>query len=57
MSTALLIVILVVLFAGGGYWSHRSYGTTGLGGMLGLVLALALILWLLGALGSASMRV
>src|ERR1700733_9523486 len=39
MSLLLLIIVLVLLFGGGGgYYAHRSYGGTGLGGGLGLVL-------------------
>lgn len=53
MSTVLIIVLLILLLGGGGYYGHRSYGTAGLGGVLGLVLVIVLILWLLGALGGA----
>ena len=57
MSTVLIIVLLVLLLGGGGYYGHRSYGTAGLGGALGLVLTIVLILWLLGAIGGAPVRV
>jgi uncharacterized membrane protein len=58
MSTTLIIVLLLVLLlGGGGYYGHRSYGTAGLGGVLGLVLTIAIVLWLLGALGGAPVRV
>ena len=56
MSTVLIIVLLIVLL-GGGYYGHRSYGGAGLGGILGLVLAIVVVLWLLGALGGAPVRV
>jgi hypothetical protein len=35
---------------GGGYYGHRSYGTAGLGGVLGLVLVVLLVVWLVGGL-------
>lgn len=57
MSTVLIIVLLIVLLGGGGYYGHRSYGTAGLGGVLGLVLTIAVVLWLLGALGGVPVRV
>jgi hypothetical protein len=48
MSILLIIIVLVVLFGGGGgYYAHRSYGGTGLGGVLGLVLIVVLVIWLL----------
>lgn len=53
MSTVLIIVLLILLLGGGGYYGHRSYGSAGLGGVLGLVLVIVLILWLLGAIGGA----
>ncbi|WP_082767393.1 DUF3309 family protein [Bosea sp. PAMC 26642] len=56
MSTILIIVLLIVLF-GGGYYGHRSYGTAGLGGALGLVLTIVVVLWLLGVLGGVPVRV
>ena len=52
MSTILIIVVLVLLFGGGGgYYAHRSYGGTGLGGVLGVVVLVLLALWLFGGLG------
>lgn len=57
MSTLVIIILLILLLGGGGYYGHRSYGTAGLGGVLGLALAIVLILWLLGALGGAPVRV
>ncbi|MFN3671175.1 MAG: DUF3309 family protein [Bosea sp. (in: a-proteobacteria)] len=57
MSTTLIIILLVVLLFGGGYYGHRSYGTAGLGGALGLVLTIVIVLWLLGALGGVPVRV
>jgi hypothetical protein len=57
MSTLLIIVLLIVLLGGGGYFGHRSYGTAGLGGVLGLVLTIVVVLWLLGAIGGAPVRV
>lgn len=57
MSTLLIVVLLVILLGGGGYYGHRSYGNAGLGGVIGLVLTVAVILWLLGALGGAPVRV
>lgn len=57
MSTLLIVVLLVILLGGGGYYGHRSYGNAGLGGVIGLVLTVAVILWLLGALGGTPVRV
>ncbi|MEN5083305.1 DUF3309 family protein [Bosea sp. TWI1241] len=57
MSTVLIIVLLIVLLGGGGYYGHRTYGGAGLGGVLGLVLTIVVVLWLLGALGGAPVRV
>ena len=45
MSTILIIVLLILLLGGGGY-----YGRAGLGGVLGLVLTIAVVVWLVGAL-------
>lgn len=56
MSTTLIIILLVILLFGGGFYGHRSYGTAGLGGALGLVLAIVIVLWLLGALGGVPVR-
>ena len=47
MGTILLIVLLLLLFGGGGgYYAHSLYGGAGLGGVLGLVLIIAVVLWL-----------
>ena len=49
MGTILLIVLLVLLFGGGGgYYAHSLYGGAGLGGVLGLVLIIAIVFWLVG---------
>ena len=50
MSTILIIVLLILLLGGGGYYGHSMYGTAGLGGVLGLVLTIAVVVWLVGAL-------
>ena len=57
MSTVLIIVLLIILLGGGGYFGHRSYGGAGIGGVFGLVLAIVVVLWLLGAFGGAPVRV
>ncbi len=57
MSTLVIVLLVVLLLGGGGYWGHRSYGTTGLGGVLGLALVIVLVLWLMGALGGSPIRV
>ena len=36
---------------GGGYYGHSRYGGTGLGGVLGRVLVIAIVVWLVGGLG------
>jgi len=51
MNTILIIVLLILLFGGGGYYGHSRYGATGLGGILGLVLVVAIMVWLVGGLG------
>jgi hypothetical protein len=51
MSTLLLIIILILLFGGGGgYYAHRSYGASGLGSVIGLVIIVLVVLWLMGIL-------
>ena len=57
MSTLVIVLLVVLLLGGGGYYGHRSYGTSGLGGVLGLALVIVLVLWFLGALGGAPVRV
>lgn len=57
MSTLVILVLIILLVGGGCYYGHRSYGTTGLGGVLGLALVVVLVLWLLGALGGSPIRV
>ena len=57
MSTLLIVLLVILLLGGGGYYGHRSYGPAGLGGVVGLVLVVVLILWLLGAIGGAPLRV
>lgn len=57
MSTLVILVLIILLVGGGGCYGHRSYGTTGLGGVLGLALVVVLVLWLLGALGGSPIRV
>jgi hypothetical protein len=51
LSTILIIVLLILLLGGGGYYGHSRYGGTGLGGVLGLVLVIAVVVWLVGGLG------
>jgi hypothetical protein len=51
MSTILIIVLLILLLGGGGYYGHSRYGGAGLGGVLGLVLTIAVVVWLVGAIG------
>ncbi len=48
MSTLLIIILVVLLFGGGGgYYGYNRYGGRGAGGVLGLVLAIILVVWLL----------
>lgn len=56
MSTLVIVLLVILLLGGGGYYGHRSYGATGLGGVLGLAVVIVLILWFLGALGGAPVR-
>ena len=51
VGTIVLIVVLIFLLGGCGYYGHSRYGGAGLGGVLGLVLIIVLVLWLLGGLG------
>lgn len=57
MSTLVVVLLVVLLVGGGGYYGHRSYGTNGLGGVLGLALVVVLLLWFFGAIGGAPVRV
>ena len=50
MSTILIILSLILLLGGGGYYGHSACGA-GLGGVLGLVLVVAVVVWLVGGLG------
>ena len=53
LSVTLIIIIIVLLLlfgGGGGYYAHRSYGLPGLGGVVGLIVAVLLVLWLFGGL-------
>ncbi len=51
MSTILIVVVLVLLLGGGGgYYGYRSYGASGLGGVLGLILIVGVLVWLFGGL-------
>ena len=50
MSTILIILVLILLLGGGGYYGHSTYGGAGLGGVLGLVLVVAVVVWLVGGL-------
>lgn len=50
MNLLLVLVLLVLVLGGGGYAYHTSVGVGTLGGILWLVLVVALILALLGRL-------
>jgi hypothetical protein len=50
MGTILIIVLLILLLGGGGYYGHSMYGGAGLGGILGLVLLVAVMFWVVGGL-------
>ena len=51
MNTILIIVLLILLLGGGGYYGHSRYGGAGPGGVLGLVLTIAVVVWLVDAIG------
>jgi hypothetical protein len=55
MSTILIILVLIFLFGGGGYYAHDRYGGTGLGSVLGLLLVIVVVLWLVGGLGGVNL--
>lgn len=50
MSLILIIIVLVLIFGGGlgGYYFHNTYGTSGLGGWLGIIVVVCVLLWLFG---------
>ena len=50
ISTILIILVLILLLGGGGYYGPSRYGGTRLGGVLGLVLVVAVVVWLVGGL-------
>jgi hypothetical protein len=51
MGTILIIVLLVLLLGGGGgYYGYSTYGGTGLGGVLGLLVLVLIVLWLFGGI-------
>lgn len=48
MGSIVLIILLVVLLGGGGgYYGYSRHGGRGVGGAVGLVLVIALVVWLL----------
>ena len=55
MSTILIILVLIFLFGGGGYYAHDRYGGSGLGSVLGLLLVIVVVLWLVGGLGGLNL--
>ena len=51
MGTILVIIIVVLLVGtGGGFYGFRQYGGPGLGGAIVLMLVIFLVLWLAGGL-------
>lgn len=52
----ILIVLLVILFAGGGYGYRTGWEGPQYGGLFGLVLIVLLILWLTGNLHTSAVR-
>ena len=50
MTLVLIIIIVLFVLFGGGYWGYRSYGPLYGGGWIGLVLIILLILFLTGNL-------
>ena len=55
MSTILIILVLIFLFGGGGYYAHDRLGGTGLGSVLGLLLIIVVVRWLVGGLGGLNL--
>ena len=55
MSTILIILALIFLFGGGGYYAHDRLGGAGLGIVLGLLLVIVVVLWLVGGLGGLNL--
>jgi hypothetical protein len=55
MSAILVILVLIFLFGGGGYYAHDRLGATGLGSVLGLLLVVVVVLWLVGGLGGLNL--
>jgi hypothetical protein len=47
MGLVLIILVLALIF-GGGYYGYSRYGGRGAGGVLGLVLTVLIIVWLVG---------
>ena len=46
----ILIIVLIAVLLGGGFWGYRSGSWAAPGGLIGLVLIIILILWLTGNL-------
>jgi hypothetical protein len=46
---AVILVLMVLAGATGGYYAHRSYGYRGLGAVFVLLVLALAILWLMGA--------
>jgi len=55
MSAILVILVLIFLFGGGGYYAHDRLGGTRLGSVLGLLLVVVVVLWLVGGLGGLNL--
>ena len=56
MPTIPMVILVLVLLGGGGYYGHRRYGAGGLGRVLGLPVVVVTVVWLLGPLGIAGIR-
>ena len=50
--TLILVIFLLILLFGGGFWGYRSYGPNAGFGWVGIVLVIALVLYLTGYLGA-----